>query len=53
MLAARALGLDCRPISGFANAQVDAEFFAGTNVKSNFLCNLRYGDATRVFPRSP
>src|SRR5262249_18523538 len=42
MLAARALGLDCGPMSGFNNAKVDAEFFAGTTVKSNFLCNLGY-----------
>jgi 3-hydroxypropanoate dehydrogenase len=53
MLAARALGLDCGPMSGFDNAKVDAEFFAGTTVKSNFLCNLGYGDATKLFPRSP
>src|SRR5207253_9668790 len=42
MLAARALGLDCGPMSGFDNAKVDAAFFAGTTVKSNFLCNLGY-----------
>jgi 3-hydroxypropanoate dehydrogenase len=53
MLAARALGLDCGPMSGFDNAKVDAEFFAGTTVKSNFLCNLGYGDATKLYPRSP
>ncbi|HEV3142652.1 MAG TPA: malonic semialdehyde reductase [Gemmataceae bacterium] len=53
MLAARALGLDCGPMSGFNNAKVDAEFFAGTTVKSNFLCNLGYGDASKLFPRSP
>lgn len=53
MLAARALGLDCGPMSGFDNAKVDAEFFAGTSVKSNFLCNLGYGDASKLFPRSP
>ena len=53
MLAARALGLDCGPMSGFDNAKVDAEFFAGTTVKSNFLCNLGYGDAAKLFPRSP
>jgi 3-hydroxypropanoate dehydrogenase len=53
MLAARALGLDCGPMSGFDNAKVDAEFFAGTTVKSNFLCNLGHGDATKLFPRSP
>jgi 3-hydroxypropanoate dehydrogenase len=53
MLAARALGLDCGPMSGFNNAQVDAAFFSGTSVKSNFLCNLGYGDASRLHPRSP
>ena len=53
ILAARALGLDCGPMSGFDNAKVDAEFFAGTQVKSNFLCNLGYGDPAGVFPRSP
>jgi 3-hydroxypropanoate dehydrogenase len=53
MLAARALGLDCGPMSGFDNAKVDAAFFAGTTVKSNFLCNLGHGDATRLHPRSP
>lgn len=53
ILAARALGLDCGPMSGFNNAKVDAEFFAGTRVKSNFLCNLGYGDASKVYPRSP
>ncbi len=53
MLAARALGLDCGPMSGFDNAKVDAEFFAGTTVKSNFLCNLGYGDPAKLHPRSP
>jgi 3-hydroxypropanoate dehydrogenase len=53
MLAARSLGLDCGPQSGFNNAKVDEAFFAGTTVKSNFLCNLGYGDATKLFPRSP
>ena len=53
MLAARALGLDCGPMSGFNNAQVDEAFFAGTTVKSNFLCNLGYGDPSKLFPRSP
>jgi 3-hydroxypropanoate dehydrogenase len=53
MLAARALGLDCGPMSGFDNAAVDKEFFAGTTVKSNFLCNLGYGDASKLHPRSP
>jgi 3-hydroxypropanoate dehydrogenase len=53
MLAARALGLDCGPMSGFDNAKVDAAFFAGTTVKSNFLCNLGYGDTNKLHPRSP
>lgn len=53
MVAARALGLDCGPMSGFDNAGVDREFFAGTDVKSNFLCNVGYGDPSGLFPRSP
>jgi len=53
LLAARALGLDCGPMSGFDNAKVDAAFFAGTRWKSNFLVNLGYGDASKLFPRSP
>jgi 3-hydroxypropanoate dehydrogenase len=53
MLAARSLGLDCGPMSGFNNAMVDQTFFAGTTVKSNFLCNLGYGDASKLYPRSP
>jgi 3-hydroxypropanoate dehydrogenase len=66
MLAARALGLDCGPMSGFDNAKVDEEFFAADkcedceqeffpagHVKSNFLCNLGYGDPSKLFPRSP
>jgi 3-hydroxypropanoate dehydrogenase len=53
MLAARALGLDCGPMSGYDAAMVDAEFFAGTTVKSNFLINLGYGDPAGLFPRSP
>ena len=53
ILAARALGLDCGPMSGFDNAQVDAAFFAGTTVKSNFLVNLGHGDPAKLFPRSP
>ena len=53
LLAARALGLDCGPMSGFDNAKVDAAFFAGTTWKSNFLVNLGYGDASKLFPRSP
>jgi 3-hydroxypropanoate dehydrogenase len=67
ILAARALGLDCGPMSGFDNAKVDAEFFGAgkeiadcnqeffplTHVRSNFLCNLGYGDPAKLFPRSP
>ncbi len=53
LLAARALGLDCGPMSGFDNAKVDAEFFAGTSVKSNFLINLGIGDKSALFGRSP
>ncbi len=53
IVAARALGLDAGPMSGFDNAGVDREFFAGTSVKSNFLCNLGYGDPAGLFPRSP
>jgi 3-hydroxypropanoate dehydrogenase len=53
IMAARALGLDCGPMSGFNNAAVDAEFFAGTEIKSNFLCNLGYGDPARLRSRSP
>lgn len=53
MLAARAVGLDCGPMSGFDNAKLDELFFAGTTVKSNFLINLGYGDVAALFPRSP
>lgn len=53
MLAARALGLDVGAMSGFDNAMVDAEFFPGATVRSNFLVNLGYGDASRLYPRSP
>jgi 3-hydroxypropanoate dehydrogenase len=53
ILAARALGLDCGPMSGFDNAGVDKEFFSGTEVKSNFLCNLGFGDRSALMPRSP
>ncbi|MGF6289126.1 malonic semialdehyde reductase [Paraburkholderia youngii] len=53
ILAARALGLDTGPMSGFDQAKVDEAFFAGTTVKSNFLINLGYGDPSRLFPRSP
>jgi 3-hydroxypropanoate dehydrogenase len=53
IVAARALGLDCGPMSGFDNAGVDKEFFAGTNIKSNFICAIGYGDPAGVFPRNP
>jgi 3-hydroxypropanoate dehydrogenase len=53
IMAARALGLDCGPMSGFDNDGVDREFFAGTHIKSNFLCSLGYGDGSVLFPRSP
>lgn len=53
ILAARSIGLDCGPMSGFDNAKVDAEFFTGTGIKSNFLCNLGYGDPSKVMPRNP
>ena len=67
ILAARALGLDCGPLSGFDNAKVDEEFFAAGrecegcdqeffpegHVRSNFLVNLGYGDAPKLFPRNP
>lgn len=53
MLAARALGLDCGPMSGFDNAAVDRAFFPDGRIKSNFICNLGHGDSGRLFPRSP
>ena len=53
MLAARALGLDCGPMSGFDNALVDQDFFPGGRIKSNFICSLGYGDPKGLFPRSP
>lgn len=53
MLAARALGLDCGPMSGFDAEAVNREFFADGRVKVNFLCNLGYGDASKLFARSP
>ncbi|HEY1631130.1 MAG TPA: malonic semialdehyde reductase [Rhizomicrobium sp.] len=53
IIAARALGLDCGPMSGFDNAGVDREFFAGTAIKSNFICSLGHGDPAGVFARSP
>jgi nitroreductase len=53
ILAARALGLDCGPMSGFDNAGVDREFFAGTRIQSNFICSLGYGKSGTPFPRNP
>jgi 3-hydroxypropanoate dehydrogenase len=53
MLAARSLGLDCGPMSGFDNAKVDAEFFGGTSIKSNFICALGAGSSELLFPRNP
>ncbi|KRG44190.1 nitroreductase [Stenotrophomonas panacihumi] len=53
ILAARALGLDAGPMSGFDAAKVDEAFFAGTGIKTNFLVNLGYGDPSGVFPRLP
>ena len=53
IVAARALGLDCGPMSGFDNGKVDALFFAGTKIKSNFLCSVGYGNEDNLFPRLP
>ena len=53
IVAARALGLDCGPMSGFDPAKVDAAFWAGTTVKTNFIVNLGHGDASKLFGRSP
>jgi 3-hydroxypropanoate dehydrogenase len=53
IIAARALGLDAGPMSGFDNAKVDKEFFPDGKIKSNFLINLGYGDRTKLFPRNP
>ncbi len=53
MLAARAVGLDCGPMSGFDADRVNAAFFAGTSVKANFICNLGHGDPAKLFGRSP
>ena len=53
ILAARSLGLDCGPMSGFDNARVDEEFFSGTEIKSNFLCNLGYGVWDNIPSRAP
>jgi 3-hydroxypropanoate dehydrogenase len=53
ILAARALGLDCGPMSGFDNAKLDAAFFPDGRYKSNFLCNLGRGDPAKLYPRGP
>jgi 3-hydroxypropanoate dehydrogenase len=53
MLAARALGFDTGPMSGFDNAAVDAAFFAGTTITSNFICTVGHGDPASLFDRSP
>lgn len=53
IMAARAIGLDTGPMSGFDNAAVDAEFFAGTSIKSNFISTLGYGDPATIFDRLP
>jgi 3-hydroxypropanoate dehydrogenase len=53
IIAARALGLDCGPMSGFDNAGVDKAFFASTRIQSNFICSLGYGKVNSPFPRNP
>lgn len=53
MMVSRALGLDCGPMSGFNNQLVDEIFFNGTNIKSNFLCCIGYGDPSKIFMRLP
>ena len=53
IIAARALGLDCGPMSGFDGPKLDAAFWAGSTVKTNFICTLGHGDVSKVFPRSP
>ena len=53
ILAARAIGLDCGPMSGFDHAKIDAAFWAGTTVRTNFICNLGQGDRSKLFARSP
>lgn len=53
MLAARALGLDCGPMSGFDPVSVNENFWAGTNIKTNFVCTLGHGDPSKIFPRLP
>jgi nitroreductase len=53
IIAARAVGLDCGPMSGFDNAKLDAAFWAGTEVRTNFICNLGRGDPAKLFARNP
>lgn len=53
MLAARALGLDCGPMSGFDKPKVDAAFFAGTSIETNFICSIGHGTDEKLFPRLP
>jgi len=53
IIAARALGFDCGPMSGFNNDAVDSDFFAGTHTKSNFICSIGYGSDKNLFPRNP
>lgn len=53
IMAARALGLDCGPMSGFDAAKLDAEFWTGTAVRTNFVCTLGHGDPSKVFARNP
>lgn len=53
MLAARAVGLDCGPMSGFDAAKIEAAFFPGGKIRANFVCNLGYVDDSKTFPRSP
>jgi 3-hydroxypropanoate dehydrogenase len=53
IMAARALGLDCGPMSGFDHAKIDEAFWAGTTVRTNFICNLGRGDPSKLFGRSP
>ena len=53
IMAARAIGLDCGPMSGFDHAKIDDAFWAGTTVRTNFICNLGRGDPSKLFGRSP
>ncbi len=53
ILAARALGLDCGPMSGFDSGKMDEAFWSGTTVRTNFICSVGHGDPAKIFPRSP